>query len=78
MKVKTITQSDPTFLKIAYANDHLIDLQNHERFVNTGEKFMRYDNGIWKVYKMTPDRIPRLYGKFKTLHTAIYRASLSA
>ena len=74
MRVKTITQSDPAFLKTAYAHDHLIDLQNHEGFIKTGERFLRYQDGLWKVYMMTTDRIPRLYGRFKTLHTAVFRA----
>ena len=76
MKIKTITQSDPLFLKTAYKYDHLIDLQNHERFIDSGEAFMRYDQGIWKIYRMTRDRMPILLGRFTTLHTAVYRARL--
>ena len=76
MRIKTITQRDPNFLKLTYKHDHLIDLQNHEGFIDVGEKFLRYDQGIWKVYLMPSDRIPRLYGRFKTLHTAVYKARL--
>ena len=74
MKIKTITQRDPIFLKTAYKHDHLIDLMNHEGFVDEGERFLRYDQGLWKLYKMTADRAPRLYGRFKTLHTAVFKA----
>ena len=76
MKIKTITQHDPAFLKTAYKHDHLIDLQNHEGFVDDGEVFIRYDN-VWKIYRMTKERIPQLLGKFKTLHTAVYRARMA-
>ena len=77
MKVKAITQRDPEFLKTTYKYDNLVDLQNDERFIKIGEKFLRYKDGLWMVYKMNKERIPRLCGKFKTLHTAVYRARLS-
>jgi hypothetical protein len=73
LKIKTITQSDPTFLKTAYAHDHLIDLMNHERFINDGEMFLQYERGAWKIYKMPKDQIPKLLGRYKTLHSAVYK-----
>ena len=75
MKIKTITQSDPLFLKTAYKYDHMIDLQNHERFIDCGEAFMRYDKGTWKIYRMPRDRIPILLGRYPSLHTAAFHAS---
>lgn len=76
MKIKTITNRDPKFLKDAYKHDHLIDLMNHESFIDDGEKFLRYEDGIWKLFKMPKDRFPRLYGRFKTLHSAVYNARI--
>ena len=41
--VKAITQSDPTFLKTVYKHDSLVDLVNHERFVDIGERYIVYN-----------------------------------
>lgn len=75
-KIKTITNRHPEFLKTAYAHDNLVDLHNDERFIVVGEKYISYD-GAWKVYKMTKNRVPRLCGRFKVLHSAVHRARLN-
>jgi hypothetical protein len=74
--IKTITNRDPMFLKTAYKYDSLVNLQNDERFISVGEKYISY-NGHWNVYKMTKGRLPRLCGRFDSLHRAVYRARLS-
>ena len=58
--IKTITNRDPMFLKTAYKYDSLVNLQNDERFISVGEKYISY-NGHWNVYKMTKGRLPRLF-----------------
>jgi len=74
--IKTITNRDPVFLKTAYKYDNLVNLQNDERFIGVGEKYISYD-GSWIVYKMTKGRIPRLCGRFDSLHRAVFRARLT-
>ena len=74
--IKTITNRDPMFLKTGYKYDSLVNLQNDERFISVGEKYISY-NGHWNVYKMTKGRTPRLCGRFDSLHRAVYRARLS-
>ena len=74
--IKTITNRDPMFLKTAYKFDSLVNLQNDERFISVGEKYISY-NGSWNVYKMTKGRLPRICGRFDSLHRAVFRARLS-
>ena len=75
--VKTITNRDPVFLKTVYKFDLLVNLQNDDRFINNGEKFIQYTNTNWEVYRMNKERIPRLCGRFNSLHRAVFRARLS-
>jgi hypothetical protein len=70
-KIKAITQSDPTFLKTAYHYDNLVNLVNHERFVNPAEKYIAYDNKGWAVYRMGRDRVPRYCGKYQNIIQAV-------
>lgn len=76
-KIKTITNRDPMFLKTAYKYDNLVDLQNDERFICVGEKYISYCDGSWDVYKMTKGRVPRLCGRFKLLPRAVFRSRLN-
>ena len=77
-KVKTITQRNPIFLKTAYKYDHLIDLQNDDRFIEAGERFITYDaeRKVWRVYKMPKDRDKprRLSGAFDNVISAVFCA----
>lgn len=73
-KVKTITQSDPTFLKTVYKYDALVDLVNHDRFVGKGERYIVYRSKLWRVYKMGADREPRLCGYYPNFHQAVATA----
>jgi hypothetical protein len=75
-KIKTITNRNPMFLQTAYKYDEIVNLQNDERFICVGEKYIAFD-GEWKVYKMTKDRVPRLCGRFASLPRAVFRARLS-
>lgn len=70
-RIKTITQSDPTFLKTTYAHDNLVNLVNHDRFVNDREKFITYKNKAWSVYRMGGDRVPRFCGTYTSLIQAV-------
>jgi hypothetical protein len=77
-KVKTITQRNPIFLQTAYKYDHLIDLQNDDRFIKSGERFITYnaDRKIWSVYRMPKDREKprRLSGNYDNIISAVYCA----
>jgi hypothetical protein len=75
-KIKTITNHNPMFLQTAYKYDEIVNLQNDERFICVGEKYIAFD-GEWKVYKMTKSRVPRLCGRFASLPRAVFRARLS-
>ena len=75
-KIKTITNRNPMFLQTAYKYDEIVNLQNDERFISVGEKYIAFD-GEWKVYKMTKGRVPRLCGRFASLPRAVFRARLS-
>ena len=75
-KIKTITNRNPMFLQTAYKYDEIVNLQNDERFIVVGEKYIAYD-GEWNVYKMTKGRVPRLCGRFASLPRAVFRARLS-
>jgi hypothetical protein len=75
-KIKTITNRNPMFLQTAYKYDEIVNLQNDERFICVGEKYIAFD-GEWKVFKMTKGRVPRLCGRFASLPRAVFRARLS-
>ena len=75
-KIKTITNRNPMFLQTAYKYDEIVNLQNDERFICVGEKYIAFD-GEWNVYKMTKGRVPRLCGRFASLPRAVFRARLS-
>jgi len=70
-RIKTITQSDPTFLKTTYSYDNLVDLVNHERFVNPAEKYITYSDKAWSVFRMGRDRQPRFCGKYQNIIQAV-------
>jgi hypothetical protein len=75
-KIKAITQSDPTFLKATYAHDNLIDLVNHERFVNPSETYITYRDRSWAVYRMGKDRVPRYRGRYQNIIQAVRVAQI--
>ena len=76
VKVKAITDHRPTFLKTVYKYDNLIELMNHERFIDVGEKYIKYSPESWKVYKMDKSRVPRYCGSYETITRAIFYARL--
>lgn len=72
--VKVITQSDPVFLKTVYKHGHLIDLQNDDRFIDTGEKYIIYQNCMWKVYQKNKTNPKVLIGSYKHIFSAMFCA----
>ena len=75
-KVKTITNRDATFLKTAYKYDVLVDLQNDESFIKSGERFIDYIEGKWCVFKLDKLRIRRYIGAYPNLHSAVFAAKI--
>ena len=74
--VPTIKSQDPVFLNTVLKFDVLVELHTDQRSIKIGEKFIRYLNGNWEVCRMSQERRPRLCGRFKTLHKAVWRAKL--
>lgn len=71
--IPVITNRDPAFLKQTY--DHpLIQLTDHERHIKAGSLYITWD-GLWRIWKMTPERVPVPRGRFKTLNSAIFAAT---
>ena len=68
-KIKTITNRSPGFLKVAYRLDHLIDLQNDQRFIKPGEVFITYDDGAWDLWRQSDP--PRYMGRYESLNKAV-------
>jgi hypothetical protein len=71
--VKVITNRAPAFLKAAYACAEA-DLQNHVGFVESGEKYITWDQGLWTLHLMLPERVPRFIGQYPELELAIFKA----
>lgn len=69
-RIKCITNRHPRFLKAAYEHDVLIDLQNDERFIKTGEPFIRWDAGRWYLYRM--DDTPIFCGVYNEIRRAVF------
>ena len=57
-KVKTLTQRNPIFLQTAYKYDHLIDLQNDDRFIESGE-LDRHIKGAREIYRKRKEVLNR-------------------
>ena len=72
MKITAVTHHSPEFLKAAYAHP-LVDLTDHERHIRSGHHYLTWD-GLWRVWKMTPERVPIPQGRFPTLNAAIAAA----
>ena len=77
IKIKTITDHRPEFLKAAYKYDNLIDLMNHERFIKAGEHYIKYSPDAWKVYKMGKNGVPRYCGAYDSITRAVFYARLN-
>ena len=72
MRITAITHHNPTFLKAAYSHPD-IDLTDHERHIRSGSHYITFD-GQWRLWKMTPERVPIPRGRFQTLNSAIFAA----
>lgn len=73
MRITAVTHHDPTFLKAAYAHPS-IDLTDHERHIRSGSTYLTWD-GQWRLWKMTPERVPIPQGRFQTINSAIFAAN---
>ena len=71
--IKAITCRDPEFLKTTYKHDAIITLVNHEGEIKDNENYIKYD-GLWRVYRMGRDRVPRSRGKYQSIFGAIFKA----
>lgn len=67
-----LTHHNPEFLKATYSHPS-IELTDHERHIPSGRKYISWD-GQWRVWKMSPERVPIPCGRFRTLNTAIIKA----
>lgn len=75
--VATIASQDPVFLDNVSKFYVLVEVHKDQRNIRVGEKFIRYQNGSWEVCRMSKERMPRLCGRFPSLHKAVWRAKLS-
>ena len=67
--VKAVTNRHPTFLKEAYKLDGVVDLVNDERWINHGDRFIRFD-GLSFVVCIKTDN-PINVRKFDNLRSAV-------
>lgn len=67
--ITALTTNHPDFLKQAYPHPD-IELTDHERHIKTGSLFITYD-GQWRVWKMTPERVPIPRGRYRTINAAV-------
>jgi len=74
-KIKALLTTDPMFLQAVHEYPNLVDLKLGADQVDLNEKYIKYTN-TWDVYKMTKGRLPRLCGRFNSLHRAVFRARL--
>lgn len=72
MKITAVTNHHPEFLKATYSHP-FVDLTDHERHIRSGSQYLTWD-GVWKVWKMTPERVPIPRGRYPTLNAAIIAA----
>ena len=73
-RVIALSHHNPHYLKATYANA-FIDHVDHEDRIKSGRKFISWDDG-YRVWKMTPERVPIPIGRFPDLGSAIYRARI--
>lgn len=69
--LRAISHHHPTYLKAVYA--HPIELTDHERHIPSGSKYITWD-GHFRVWRMTPERVPIPLGRFPDIHAAMYIA----
>lgn len=68
-----LTNHAPEFLKAAYKHP-MITLTDHERHIKAGIDYITYD-GQWRVWRMTPERVPIPRGRYTTLNSAVFFGS---
>ena len=73
--VPVLTHHDPAFLKSAYRHD--TDLIDHERHIPARAKYITWDAAHqwqWRVWRMTPERVPIPLGRFPDIGAALSAA----
>jgi len=73
-RVIAVSHHDPHYLKATYAQP-FVDHVDHERHIKAGRKYITWDDGF-RVWKMTPERVPIPLGRWPDLGAAMYRARL--
>lgn len=66
-----IDNRSPVFLKAVYPQP--IKLLDHERHIPSGRKYITFD-GAFRVWRMTPQRVPIPLGRCSDIHCAMYLA----
>lgn len=66
-----VTHHDPEFLKAVYKKPQ-IKLTDHERHIPTGQKYISWD-GSWRIWLMSPERVPIPKGRYPTLNSVLIR-----
>jgi hypothetical protein len=73
VRTKAITHHHHNFLKAAYKYDNIIDLVNHERFLRTGERYIKFEPPKRFIVMIMQD-IPRRVRIFDNIISAIFCA----
>ena len=72
-KVKVIACNDDLFKQAAIKYDHLVVPVKTETTIPLRERFIRYSDGNWIVFKQQPE-YPRYMGRFGNLMSAVFCA----
>ena len=72
-KVKIIACNDDLFKQAAIKYDHLVVSTKTESSIPVRERFIRYNDRIWVVFKQEPE-CPRYMGRFDNLMSAVFCA----
>lgn len=68
--IKAVTDRSPTFLKEAYSLHGIVDLVNGERWINRGDRFIRFDGASFVVCIKTIDSTINVR-KFNNMRSAV-------
>jgi hypothetical protein len=72
-QIKALLSTDPMFLQAVHQYPNLVELKLGADQVGIDEKYIVFTN-TWDVYKMCKGRLPRICGRYKTLHSAVFKA----
>ena len=71
--VKTVASDDRRFIDAANQFGYLINQTKDERTIPMRERFIRFNEGVWVVFKQEPE-YPRYIGRFDNLMSAVFCA----